>query len=129
MILLDTHILIWWANAGEKLTQEQLQLLEGQNNRLGVSIISFWEIAKLVEKKRLDLGTELEEWIDQVLSNPNLQLLNLTTKIVVESTRLPGSFHKDPVDQIVVATARVFDIPLLTVDEKIRNYPHVKIIA
>ena len=57
-----------------------------------------------------------------------VQLLDLTLSIVVESTRLPGMFHRDPADQIIVATARTYSVPLLTADGKIRNYPFVQTI-
>ena len=58
----------------------------------------------------------------------NIRLLDLTLQIAVESTKLPGNFHKDPADQIIVATARIYDVPLVTMDNKIRNYPHVKLL-
>ncbi len=58
----------------------------------------------------------------------NIRLLDLTPQIAVESTKLPGNFHKDPADQIIVATARIYDVPLVTMDNKIRNYPHVKLL-
>ena len=95
---------------------------------VGVSAISCWEIAKLVEYGRLELPTSLDEWFDQALDYPGVQLLALTPEIAIESTRLPGDFHRDPADQIIVATARVYGCPLVTSDEKIVNYPHVTTI-
>ena len=67
----------------------------------------------------------LDEWFDQALDYPGVQLLALTPEIAIESTRLPGEFHRDPADQIIVATARVYGCPLVTSDEKIVNYLHV----
>jgi len=55
-------------------------------------------------------------------------LLDLTPEIAVESTRLPAGFRRDPADQIIVATARSLDLPLLTADAKILHYPHVRTI-
>ncbi len=66
--------------------------------------------------------------MDTALNYTGIQLLDLTPQIAIESTRLPGEFHRDPADQIIVATARIHDCPLLTVDDKILNYPHVKVV-
>ena len=129
MIVLDTHIWVWWIHDGALLTQQQKQWIqENEEYGLGVSVISCWEVAKLVEYNRLTLPCSIEEWLEQALAYPGIQLLNLTPRIVVESTKLPGTFHRDPADQIIVATARVYDSPLLTADDKILNYPHVKLL-
>ena len=90
-----------------------------------MSIISCWEVAKLVEYKRLLLPCSVADWFDQALSYPGVVLLGLTPRIVIESTELPGDFHKDPADQMIVATSRVLDCPLLTNDRKILTYQHV----
>ncbi|MEA2691218.1 MAG: hypothetical protein QOJ16_605, partial [Acidobacteriota bacterium] len=95
---------------------------------LGVSIISCWEVAKLVENQRLSLPAAVDEWIEQALAYPGVRLLELTPPIVVESTRLPGDFHRDPADQLLVATARVQGIPMATVDRKILDYSGVEIL-
>lgn len=130
MIILDTHIWVWWIHKDERLSDEHLKLIqENEAEGLGVSIISCWEVAKLVEKKRLVLPEPIEDWFAQALNYPGIVLLNLTPEIVVESTQLPSTFHNDPADQMIVATARIYDSPLLTVDEKILNYPHVKTIV
>lgn len=112
MILLDTHIWVWWVNESPDLSSEYRQILESQQTGgLGVSIISCWEVAKLVELGRLQLTIPVEEWLAEALQYPGVQLLDLTLKIVVESTQLPGVFHRDPADQMIVATARILDIP------------------
>ena len=59
------------------------------------------------------------------LGYPGISLLQLTPEIAIESTNLPGNFHRDPSDQIIVATARVHHCPLITSDNKITDYPHV----
>ena len=126
MIILDTHIWVWWVHSPGQLSQTQRErIAESENDLIGVSAISCWEIAKLVERGRLELPVALEDWFDQALNYPGIQLLALSPEIAIESTRLPGDFHRDPADQIIVATARVYDSALLTADEKILNYPHV----
>lgn len=129
MIVLDTHIWVWWVHDDPQLTHRQKSWIqEHEEQGLGVSVISCWEVAKLVEYNRLILSCPVAEWFDQALAYPGMQLLPLTPRIAVESTQLPGTFHRDPADQIIVATARVYDCPLLTADEKIRHYPHVKLL-
>ena len=127
MIVLDTHIWVWWVHADAQLSNANhtyLQTHEAQG--LGVSIISCWEIAKLVEYNRLKLPNPVADWLDQALAYPGVRLLDLTPHIAVESTQLPSAFHSDPADQIIVATARVHNCPVMTVDTKILAYPYVQ---
>jgi PIN domain nuclease of toxin-antitoxin system len=126
MIVLDTHAWVWWAHEDAHLTETQKSAIAAsETDVVGVRAISCWEIAKLVEHGCLDLATPLDEWFEQALSYPGIHLLALTPEIAIESTRLPGEFRRDPADQIIVATARVYDCPLVTSDEKILTYPHV----
>ena len=127
MILLDTHIWVWWVDNSQHLTDRRWHILQDNvNSGLGISVISCWEVAKLVEYERLELSCPLEEWMEQAVAYPGMQLLELTPQIAIESTKLPGSFHRDPADQIIVATARVYDISLMTADSRILQYPHVR---
>lgn len=126
MIVLDTHIWVWWVQNDVRLTQKhQNWLQQYESQGLGVSIISCWEVAKLVENSRLTLPVTVEEWITTALPYPGVQLINLTIPIIIESTKLTG-FHRDPADQIIVATARINGCPLLTADAKILAYPDVQ---
>jgi len=127
VIVLDTHIWVWWVHGDSQLSQSrQERLQKSESDGLGISVISCWEVAKLVEYGRLVLPVSVEEWIRQALLYPGIELLDLTPRIAVESTQLPAPFHRDPADQIIVATARVHSCPLMTVDDKIVNYPHVQ---
>ena len=130
MIVLDTHIGVWWVHGDERLTSKHLEFIEANEDReIGISAISLWEIAKLVENNRLELPMTLEKWFKQALSYPGVRIIELTPEIATESTRLPGEFHKDPADQIIVATARVLKCALVTSDERIIDCPHVKTIG
>ena len=127
MIMLDTHVWIWLADESDRLTSvHQQKIDEHRSSGLGVSAISCWEVAKLVEYGRLRLACTVEEWMEAALGLPGIHLVELTPRIAIESTQLPGEFHRDPADQIIVATARIHDLELLTVDEKILKYPHVR---
>ncbi|MBD2772962.1 type II toxin-antitoxin system VapC family toxin [Iningainema tapete] len=126
MIVIDTHIWVWWVQNDARLTNKQRQWLrEYESDGIGVSIVSCWEVAKLVEKNRLILPLAIDKWLETALAYPGVQLLDLTLPIVVDSTQLSG-FNSDPFDQMIVATARFYQCPLLTVDAKILKYPNVQ---
>jgi len=125
VIVLDTHVWVWWVHGDSHLPPEYHAILESQES-LGVSIISCWEVAKLTQYGRLTLPCPVSEWLNQALSYSRVTLLDLTPAIAVESTMLPGAFNRDPADQIIVATARLLDCPIITSDQKILAYPHVK---
>ena len=110
------------------MTKDYEQLIrENETDGLGVSVIFCWEAAKLVELGRLQFSIPVENWIEAALNYSNIRLLDLTPEIAVESTKLPGGFHKNPADQIIVATARIYNAPIVTMDDKIKNYSHVKV--
>ena len=126
MILLDTHVWVWRLSNDPRLSIHHRQHLQANRaGGLGVSIISCWEVAKLLQLGRLSLSIPVLQWIRRGLARRNVLLLELTPEIAVESSQLPGAFHRDPADQIIVATARIHGIPLLTADARILNYSHV----
>lgn len=131
MIVLDTHVLLWWA-AGEKaqFSVAASEAIEAALNggRIMVSSISAWELAMLVAKGRVALSMDISEWLSVVSQIEAVSFVPVDNEIAVKSTELPGEFHKDPADRIIVATARKFAVPLITLDEKIRAYPHVRTI-
>jgi PIN domain nuclease of toxin-antitoxin system len=130
VIVLDTHIWYWWVHTPERLSQAQIEALDANSTDvIGVSAISCWEVAKRVQYGRMRLSRPVDRWLTLALRFPAVRLLSLTPRIAVESTQLPGTFHKDPADQIIVATARIHRCPLLTSDGKIVAYPHVQTIA
>lgn len=130
MIILDSHIWVWWVHGDERLTNSQAEIIQAnETDVIGVSAISAWEIAKLVEYHRLELPCPLHEWFDQAMSYPGIRLIELTPEVAIESTQLPGEFHRDPADQIIVATARLYDCPLITSDSKILKYLYVKTVV
>lgn len=130
MILLDTHIWVWFVCQAPQWTPQFQQVVQKYEcNGLGVSVISCWEVAKLVEKGRLKLNVPVSDWIATALNRPHIKLISLTPQIAVESTQLPPPFHRDPADELIVATARILKLPLLTADSKILAYPHVSLLS
>ena len=126
MIILDTHIWIWWVDENPKLLPQNLEIIQvHQASSLGISIISCWETAKLVEKNKLNFDCPVEQWLEVALSYSGVRLLELSIPIILQSTHLTG-FHADPADQIIVATAKVYNSSLLTQDRKILDYPDVQ---
>jgi PIN domain nuclease of toxin-antitoxin system len=129
MILLDTHVWVWWSVESERLSPRHRELIDvAEPDGIRVSVFSFWEVAMLATKgSRVDLaGLTVDQWFGRVLQVPTLHVLPLTPQILLESTRLPEPFHSDPADRIIVATARSHGATLLTQDRKILDYPHVR---
>ena len=128
MIVLDIHVWVWFVHGDPLLPAHYRAYIQAQQpHGLGVSAISCWEVAKLVERGRLGLPCPVDMWLGQALGLPSIVLLPLSPEVAVESTRLPGPFHRDPADQIIVATARLYAAPLVTLDGNIRAYPHVQL--
>jgi PIN domain nuclease of toxin-antitoxin system len=128
MILLDTHIWLWWLHTPEQLSERGRSLLTiGENqNSLIVSAISVWEIAVKHSNGKLPLPLNVNEWFALAKTRPGITIEPLDPLDAIASTQLPGDFHKDPADRIIVAIAYRRNIELMTCDQKILNYPHVK---
>jgi PIN domain nuclease of toxin-antitoxin system len=124
-LLLDTHYWIW-LESGE-LDRIPLRVRRSiqeaaDAGALLLSIISVWELGMLEAKARIELNSPCEEWVREALSTPGLALVPLTAQIASDSTRLPESFHGDPVDRIIMATAKRMKARLLTRDQKMLAY-------
>jgi PIN domain nuclease of toxin-antitoxin system len=124
--LLDTHVWIWSVDKNPRLDPKFAEIIRRNRKNLCISIISCWEISMLVAKQRLDLGAPAAEWFANVIAESGIRILNLTPEIAADAYTLPGKFHDDPADRMIVATARNMDCLLLTEDKKILQYPHVR---
>lgn len=132
MLVLDTHILIWWVSADTSLSKQAAKKINDTlktDGEILISSISAWEIAMLIEKGRLVLSMEVESWLDEVSQIDGVRFIPVDNEIGIKATKLPGEFHKDPADRIIVATARQLALPLITADDKIIDYQHVKTIV
>lgn len=130
LTLLDTHAWVWWVTDDRRLSRSAGRAIDKAraSSALSLSLISVWEVAKKVEKGQLVLDRTLDDWLDQATHRPGLQLTELTRPILTESCRLPQPFHGDPADQIIVATARDRDATIVTKDERIHRYAHVRTV-
>ncbi len=130
MILLDTHTWLWWLHSPEPLSDRARKILtEGEyQNDLMVSAISVWEIAVKSSIGKLPLPLAMDEWFAMAKTRPGIVIEPLDPLDAIASTQLPGEFHKDPADRIIIAIARRRDMTLITADHKILSYPHVKTV-
>jgi len=126
-ILLDTHVWIWLSVKQEQSLSVPAKKAIHSASEMWISAISFWELAKLVEKNRIGFSIPVLSWIRQALLEKDVRAADLSPEVAVESTHMTD-FHSDPADQIIVATARILGMPLVTSDQRIRNYPGVESI-
>jgi len=122
-LLLDTHIWYWFVIGDKTLSNKNIELINtaATEDALYLSSISIWEIAMLESKERIHFKLPILQWIEESLKAIPLQLVPLHPAISVESCYLK-EFHGDPADRMIVATARVENLTLMTRDKKIQNY-------
>ncbi len=126
MILLDTHIWVWYLNQDKRLKQKTKKIVDQfrQKNEAYISSISIWEVCKLHEKGKIKFSLPLKTWINTAITK-GILIHELSPDIYLESCSLPESFHGDTADQIIVATSRILNAGLITYDHKILNYEYV----
>jgi PIN domain nuclease of toxin-antitoxin system len=127
-ILLDTCAWLDAFTAPDLLRPSVRKLLAGQSE-VNVAAISLVEIARKEAKGELVFGMSLSKWFQLALPASRVRVLEISPEIAIDATRLPGWNHKDPADQIIVATARLNGLSILTSDSKILKYRHVASIA
>lgn len=123
MILLDTHVLLWVVEASQRLGRRARRLVDSAlaGDRLGVASISFWEIAMLAGRGRVEIDPSVEQWRLRVLGL-GVQEIPLAGDIAIAAVRL-ADLHGDPADRIIVATAAVAEATLMTADDRILEWP------
>jgi len=122
--LIDTHIWIWFSAGSSQLSKKIRNMINHAilDGVLYLSSISLWELSMLVAKGRLALTMPTIDWQKQSIQKLNLKIMPLTPEIAVDSCHLPGEFHSDPADRIIVASARVNNYHLITSDSSILQY-------
>jgi PIN domain nuclease of toxin-antitoxin system len=123
VILLDTHVIVWFMQADPRLGGKARSAIETarRGEGIGISAITPWEIAMLAGKGRLSLGRPVSEWVRQTLEMDGISLAPLDPVIAVEAGELAG-LHGDPADRIIIATARYHDAALVTADRIILDH-------
>ena len=124
--LLDTSVWFRGASEPETVPEDLRQILGLRDAQFGLSAISLWEVGKKNQTGRLPLKKELGAWLKDALE-AHIHLLPLTAEIVTDAMRLPDFPTRDPADELIVATARVHNLTLLTTDTKLKNYRHARI--
>lgn len=124
-LLVDTHVWFWWATGDDRLKgTKALRALEAsaREDRVFLSVISLWEMGMLAAKGRLLFHPDVRQWVDRALLETSVQVVPLTVPGALASTNLPGEFHGDPADRILVATADELSAILVTADTRIIRY-------
>jgi PIN domain nuclease of toxin-antitoxin system len=124
--LLDTGVWLRAVNQPQTIPAATLRLIETPRQTIGLAAISLWEVGKKVQIGKLQLPKDLPGWFADALA-PNIELLPFTDGIVTEAMRLPEFPNRDPADELIVATARVHKLILLTTDTRLKNYRHAHI--
>lgn len=133
-LLLDTHVWVWYVEGERTRFSPRIEpVVEAavERGEVMVSAISVWEIAQLEALRRLELSQDVRTWVARALAFPGVRLKGLSPTIAVESTRLPGTPHRDPADRILVATARVAGAALVTCDRRLLSYAkqgHLRVV-
>lgn len=130
-LLLDTHVIIWLATNDKRLSGSTARLIEKAfyEGKLAASVISAWEIGVLCAKERLTLTRAPIVWFEEFVRDFSINLFELTPAIAIESSFLPGRFHADPADRIIIATASAHDACIVTADNNILKYSKTGLVA
>ena len=130
MMLLDTHAWLWLLHDPTQLSEPaQTAIAKAEKeNKILVSSISVWEIAVKHSLNKLKLPLPINEWFELAQQQPGITIEPLSPLDAIQSANLPGEFHKDPADRILVAIALRYDVPIISRDRKILDYSHVKTI-
>jgi PIN domain nuclease of toxin-antitoxin system len=126
-LLLDTHIWIWNETAPEKLSSEINRELANPENQLWLSPVSVWEMTVLLEKRRIELKQDFRAWAEESVRDLQLHEAAITWEVAHE-LRYTMLGHRDPADRFLVATARVYDLTLITADERLIKVQGLKVL-
>lgn len=120
--ILDTHVWIWWMLGDRRLSSREREILDGlpRDARPVLCDISLWEVALLVQLGRLHLDDDLADWL-RIAAAGYCRGAGITPAVVVAMNQLPATFHQDPADRLIVATARAAGLPVATRDQRIRR--------
>ena len=124
--LLDTHVWVWTQEQPDRLGPRTRRLLVSGEHQNSVCPISTLEISRLVAAGDIRLAMPLADWIVQSMAGLSAQTVPVSHEVAIEAYALPGTFHRDPADRLLVAAARRNGLTLVTADDRILAYPHVR---
>jgi PIN domain nuclease of toxin-antitoxin system len=127
-LLLDTHIWLWSVLEPERLSRRVSKEIQDMSNELWLSPISVWELIVLWQKGRMVPGEDIETWVPNALQSLPLQEAPVTYEVAREIGRLRPA-HRDPADRFLLATAKVFELTLVTADEHLLKSHDVSVLA
>ncbi|MCE9613281.1 MAG: type II toxin-antitoxin system VapC family toxin [Lentisphaerae bacterium] len=125
-VLLDTCTVIWSASEPDCLSEPARNVLRARDTAVYVSPISCAELCCLQDRKRIAIQGHWKTWFNRCLDDNQWRVLDITLAVLMEAYSLPETFHRDPADRILVGTARLHDLRVVTADRRILDYPHVK---
>lgn len=133
MLLLDTHVWVWFLQGNKKINPLVIKSIDAAigKRELFIAAISSWELAMLIKKSRIILNKPIALWIAEALDKLHIKVIPLSTEVAIESTDLPGEFHGDPADRMIIATARLHHLTVVTRDAAILHYgksKHVRVL-
>lgn len=122
-VLLDTHVWLWWLLGSDRLPDTERAALDRLASRGGLCLaaVSLWEAQMLHAKRRLVLDRSLEAWLREAAAATVVEVVPLDVEVILALDALPASFHGDPADRLIVATARAHRLALATHDRAIRT--------
>jgi PIN domain nuclease of toxin-antitoxin system len=128
-VLLDTHVWVWWLTPDSPLSIAERSALDAKAGRgeLFLAAVSLWEVQMLAAKRRLLLPLRFSDWLTQAADERMISVIPLDVDVILALDALPKSFHGDPADRLIVATARARKLPLATRDVSIRKSRAVKL--
>ncbi len=130
-LLLDTHAWIWYIEGSDEISKSTRKVISNalHDNQAYIAAISLWEIGMLDKKQRIIFEMPVLEWLNKSIAMTHIRTQPISPAIAIESCHLPGQFHEDPADRLIVATARVEALTLVTRDKRILAYSQHKYVS
>jgi PIN domain nuclease of toxin-antitoxin system len=126
--LLDTHIWLWGSIEPNRLSNRVMKVLADRQNELWLSPVSIWELTILCRKGRFRVGPDVPAWVTRSLSQSRFREAPLTMDVALAISSIRFA-HADPADQFLAATAKVFDLTLITADDHLLALPGIRVLA
>lgn len=121
LVLLDTHIWVWWIEGNNRLPKALKQIIEDDNTCAAISAMSIYELAFLAQRGRINLNRAVDDWIELATVGADIEVLPVNADIARFAGNLPPN-HGDPIDRVIIATALHYRSRLASLDSSFPNY-------